>query len=537
MLKWLLIGLIALVVLVAGALLAVPLLLDTPAMQAYISQAAGHALGRPVKWSRLSISALPLPGVRLRGLQVAEDPAFGPGPFVTVTEGRMRIRLRPLLQGRVELADLTLEEPRIHVVEDAAGRLNVASLGGAAPSAGAAPRTGGGRLGAPMAGAVVLSKVRIVNGAVDYRKAGGPKADEKGVEITLDRINVTVTQAGAGETLHARGDAQAQPGGLKLTIPEATVTLGPGRSMAEAQVKATVDVEAGDVGPAARAFVPSPTVSGPLKGRVQISGTTGRLTATGAIGFDRLTVSEHQPRCPEPRQRSLTLEEVRVPLLYAPPQLESRLVQGKVAKGTVTFRLLVALGPPRVATLRDITVKGVQLEPILVDYLCERNAVTGPLDLTGEASVRPPDTLPTLNGSGRLHIGAGRVVGPDLLNAVSQALALTDLVAGTLDPRRRSRPTADSPLNFDSITATYKITNGVVRTDDLLYHARDVQVAGAGTYGLVDGRTAMDVTVTQGENRVKARLAGTPGALTVVPTDVRLKEPKGLRKTLEKLLR
>jgi hypothetical protein len=36
---------------------------------------------------------------------------------------------------------------------------------------------------------------------------------------------------------------------------------------------------------------------------------------------------------------------------------------------------------------------------------------------------------------------------------------------------------------------------------------------------------------------VKARLAGTPGALTVVPTDVRLKEPKGLRKTLEKLLR
>jgi len=111
-------GLAVLVALVLGALLAVPLLLDMPAIQTYASQAASHALGRPVKFSALSVSALPLPTVKLRGLEVAEDSSFGPGPFVTVTEGRMRIRIRPLLQGRVELADLTLEEPRIHVVEE-----------------------------------------------------------------------------------------------------------------------------------------------------------------------------------------------------------------------------------------------------------------------------------------------------------------------------------------------------------------------------------------------------------------------------------
>jgi hypothetical protein len=140
-----------------------------------------------------------------------------------------------------------------------------------------------------------------------------------------------------------------------------------------------------------------------------------------------------------------------------------------------------------------------------------------------------------MNGSGRLAIGAGRVVGADLLNAVSQALALTDLVAATLTPGAKGR--AKSPLNFDSITATYTITNGVVRTDDLVYVARDVRVTGAGTYGLVDGRTAMDVTVTQGTNRVKAHLAGGPGALSIVPTDVRLKEPKDLKKALDRLLR
>jgi len=532
MLKWTLVGLAALVVLVLGALLALPLLLDTPAIQTYASQAASHALGRPVKFNALSISALPLPTVKLRGLQVAEDPSFGPGPFITVTEGRMRIRIRPLLQGRVELADLTLEEPRIHVVEDAAGRLNVATLGGGAlPAPTGSPRVGTSRPGVAAASAVLLSRVRIVKGAIDYQQAGA-----KSAQFTLDAIDVTVTQATAGEALRVSGSAQAQPGNVKLTIAEATVGVAPGRAFGDAPLKATVDIESRDVAPAAALFVPKPTVSGPLKGRIQVSGTAARLTASGAVGFDRLTLSAQQPHCLEPKRRSLTLDDVRVPLLYAPPQLESQSVQGKVAKGTVTFRLTVALGPPQVATLRDITVTGVQLEPVLVDYLCQRNAVTGPLDLTGEARLRPQEALPTLNGAGRLHIGAGRVIGPDLLNALGQALALTDLVSRPLE-RGRGRPVAGSPLNFDSITASYTITNGVVRTEDLVYQARDLNLTGVGTYGLVDGRTAMDVIVTQGGNRVKARVAGGPGALTIVPTDVRIKEMKDLKKTLDQLLR
>ena len=535
MIKWLLIGLIALVVAVVGALLAVPLLLDSPAMQAYVQQSASHALGRPVKFGGLSISALPLPSVRLRQLQVAEDPAFGPGPFMTVAEGRLRIRLRPLLQGRVELADLVLDEPRIHVVEDAAGHLNVATLGPAgAPAATAPPRVGGGRSGASGAGAVLLSRVRITHGTVEYERIEG--AGRKAAPLAIEGIDVTVTQGALGEPLRVKGEAKG-PGGLKLTIAEGTASLASGRPVTEAQVKATVDVEGRDVQPVVGALVAAPAVSGPVKGRIHVSGTAARLTATGALAFERLTVTQRQAHCADPKPRSLPLDDVRVPLVFAPPQLESQVVQGKVAKGTVAFRLLAALGAPRTATLRDIQVKGVQLEPILVDYLCQRNAVTGPLDLTGEASVRLPEGLPSMRGSGRLAIGAGRVVGPDLLNAVSQALALTDLVSGTLAPGGRGRPGTGSPLSFDSITATYVVTNGVARTDDLVYVARDVRVTGAGTYGLVDGRTAMDVTVTQGTNRVKARVAGGPGALSIVPTDVRLKEPKDLRKAIDRLLR
>lgn len=528
MLKWILIAAGAVVVLVGAALAFLPRLLDTPAMQTYVSQAAAHALGRPVKVASLSVSVLPLPTVRLRGLQVAEDPAFGPGSFLTVGEGRLGIRLRPLLSGRIELADLTLEEPRIELVEDQAGRWNLATLG--ASTSPARTRSGGGRAGSGPAGAVLLSRVRIVNGDVQYRKLGATA-----LAARLEKINLTVTQDAMGDVLRVRGDAVGQPGGVRLVIRDATLGPAEARSFADMPLKASVDVEASDVAPLSGAAVMSPRLSGPVKGRLEVTGTATRFSATGAMSFDRLTLSENQPRCGEPRLRRLALDEVRMPLAFSPTRLDSLPLQAKVARGSVSARLSLTLQPAPVASLKEIAVKGVELQPILVDYLCEPYAVTGPLDLTGEASARVADVWRSASGSGQLRIGPGKVLGKDIVSVVDQVTGLAGAVSSVIDPERR--PRAGSPLEFDSITATYTVTSGVLRTDDLLYQTRDVRVAAAGTYGLQDGRVALDVTLTQGRNQFKGTVSGTSGALRVVPTGVKLEDTRGLKKLLDKLLR
>src|ERR1700675_1975198 len=163
MLKWPLIGVGVLAGLAVAAIVALPWLLDTPAVQTQVAQAVSHALGRSVRFASLSVSALPVPTVRLKDLRVAEDPAFGAGPFVTVGEGRIRVRLWPLLSGRVELADLTLMGPRIALIKDAAGSLNIASLGVPAHSPPGPTRSSGARSSSgPNAGAVLLSALRIV---------------------------------------------------------------------------------------------------------------------------------------------------------------------------------------------------------------------------------------------------------------------------------------------------------------------------------------------------------------------------------------
>ena len=527
MVKWVLVVGVVLVLLLLGVAVALPWLLKTPALQAYVAQAAARALGRPVRFASLSVSALPLPTVNLRRLEVAEDPAFGPGPFVTVGEGKLGIRLRPLLSGRLELGDLTLENPRIDLVADDRGRWNWASLGASASSAGPPPRTPS-RAGSPAA-VVLLSRVSITGGTVRYRTLGRP-----GTVFGLDKVDVTIRQTAAGGTLGLTGSAVAQPGNVELAIREASLIPVGGHSFAEAAVTASVDVEARGLGALASMLGASASTAGQIRGRLEIRGTLGHVVATGAIGFDRVTLSDERPPC-APRPRQLVLSDGRIPIASSGTAIDGAPLAVKLARGTVSVHVSATLGSAPVVTLRDVEARGVELEPILVDFLCQGYALTGPIDLTGSATLRADDPWRTVNGAGRLRVGPGKVAGRDVSILVNQVLGLAGMASAVLDPAGGARP--PSLLDFDSITATYTITNGVVRSDDLLYVTAEAKVTGAGTVTLADGRVDMEVTLRQGANQVTGVVAGPPGALTVTATAVRVPDSRGIRRLLEKLSR
>ena len=238
--KWILIAAGTLVLLLAGALVALPWLVDVPRVQAYVAQAASQALGRPVRFASLTVSAFPTPGVRLKGLQVGEDPRFGQQPFLVVEEGRFRLRLRPLLSGRVELTDLTLDKLRVEIIDDG-GRLNVASLGPAATGPRATTRPSAGA--APAAGAAAISQIRIRDSVVHFVRRGA-----QGLDVRLEGMDLVMRPS--GDTYTLEGSARLAPGGLRFKLAPATLTVPPGRSLGEAPLRATVEVSGADVGAA-----------------------------------------------------------------------------------------------------------------------------------------------------------------------------------------------------------------------------------------------------------------------------------------------
>jgi hypothetical protein len=525
--KWLVIGALAVIALMVAAIAAAPRLLATSTAQAYVAQLAARALGRPVTYASLSISAFPAPAVRLTGLAVGEDPAFGPGSFLTASEGRIGLRWRPLLSGRVEPVDLTFDGLHVDLIEDARGRLNVASLA-APPVPGLASPRAGSRPGGGAAGSLIVPIVRIVNGSVRYTKIGGHEP-----VLTLEKIEAAIQQRAPGGPIALRGDTVAEPGGLHVSLKEASLTPIAGRSPGEMPLKATVDLQMDDVAPLAATVLGSLTASGPLKGRLEVEGTPSRVMANGVLALDRLVLSAQRPQCGEPARRQLLIESMRLPLTAGPIQVDSAPLTATVARGSLSLHAVVTFRPA-VLELTQVAARAVELGPVLVDFLCHPYAISGALDLDGGMRLTLDDPLNSAGGTGRVRIGRGRIVGHEIASLVREAAGLGSTVAALA---RRERPQGASVLDFDSITATYSISGGVVRTDDLLYRARDVTVRGRGTYGLSDSRVAMDMTLSQGANQVNGFVSGAPGSLRLVPTGVKILDGRDVKKFLDRLLR
>ena len=219
-----------------AALLAVPYLVDLPRIQTMIASNASQALGRPVKFRSMSVAVLPLPAVELHGVEIAEDPAFGTEPFLRLDTGRIRLKLWPLLGGRVELGDISLKKPQITVITQRDGRMNIATLGGPGePRSGTrAPRSGGGQSAAGAGAAVLGSRVRIDDGVLTYVTRGA------GDTLTRYRAeNLDLTIAGAGSQMTFKGETRVKPGDVSVKVSDGRIQLGKGDTQAGHTPKAT----------------------------------------------------------------------------------------------------------------------------------------------------------------------------------------------------------------------------------------------------------------------------------------------------------
>jgi hypothetical protein len=195
-------------------------------------------------------------------------------------------------------------------------------------------------------------------------------------------------------------------------------------------------------------------------------------------------------------------------------RFQSRPVTTSIGGGPISTNLSVTLDHGPRMQLSDLAIKSVPSERVLADFLCEGYAVSGPLDLTGALSTSMSDLLNTLNGSGHLRIGPGKVVGPHalaLIRVVTQVAGAASSVLAADVPRSLTT----SPVDFESITGSYQITNGILTTKDLLYRTKAVKVGVVGDYGLATGRMNLDLRVDHGRGEVRAKVTGNAASPSV----------------------
>ena len=518
-----------LVALAVGMLL--PYLVDLPRVRGLIASSASQALGRPVRFASVSVRLLPLPAVELRGLEVAEDPRFGKVPFVTLERGRLRLRLSPLLVGRVEFSGVLLERPLIRIVEGTDGRLNVSSLGVVRDAAAALRSPGPARenrgSGSVSTASILGSGVTVKDAEVVY------VAGNRGTsEYRLTDLDIRLR--GSGPIFAIEGKGVLTPGGMVVQLTEGSLGLGGGRALAEAPLSGKISVTAAEIHTMGTLLrTAGVTVGGTATGTFDLGGVLGSPEASGQLTLPRLSLTRTSRSC-NPATRTMSLEGVSVSARLDEHQLLARPATAKVANGVLRANATVAIARGLPVTVADLTAEALPLEKVLVDFLCDGYAVTGPLNLTGALTFRAADPVASLAGDGRFTIGRGRVVGAQAVKLFGDVLKVGETVAFLLgeDVAR--------PLEFESITGTYRVANGVVTTRDLLYTGRGFSVTAVGEYAFIRDGLNVDMVVKHRRGQVKAKITGTAAspALHVDTAGVmREVEPRGLERDLRNLLR
>jgi len=200
------IGIVLALLIVAA--LAVPFLINANQFRPVLEERLTAALGREVKIGDLKISLLS-GGAAAGDVTIADDPAFSKEPFLRAQALAVGVELWPLILSRqLKVTSLTVDQPQIALIQNAAGDWNFSSLGGKAASTPTSP--------APAAGDtsktdLSVKLVKITKGRLSL--SNGTKIKPR----TLQNVNVELKDFSPESSFPFSLDAEVAGGGtIKL---------------------------------------------------------------------------------------------------------------------------------------------------------------------------------------------------------------------------------------------------------------------------------------------------------------------------------
>jgi len=202
------------VLVVVGAIVAIPYLIPSETIKSQLTTQVESATGRKLSIDGdLNLSILPNVAVKLGDVHFANRPGSDVEDMVSLDEVRVVLKVLPLLSGTVEVSEFVLIEPDIHLEVDADGKPNWEMAGAGE----AEPATSGdeegensedeGSSSLPIS-ELKLGDIRLDNGRltfVDHAAGTEEKVEAINVTLGLEDINSPLQMLGSldykGETV------------------------------------------------------------------------------------------------------------------------------------------------------------------------------------------------------------------------------------------------------------------------------------------------------------------------------------------------
>jgi AsmA protein len=484
-----LIVLLVLVVLLVGVVLALPFLVDLNRYQDQYKPLIEDALNRKVQLQHIGLTVWPRIGARVTGFTVLDDPAFGSGQFASLSSLDVGVKLMPLLSGKVEVEEITLQQPVITVIKNKNGVLNASTIGrkGVAvpekPSRAPIPSTEGPL---KLLALLAVDRVSIDGGKLTYRDLSAAKP----TEYVLQDLELLLRNVRLGQTPNLHFLTLVQPFNMPVKLDG---SFGP--------LRETMDIDAinFDLGVGKTDF----TITGNAAGNDANINITSPVINTANLPVEL------------PLKKPVDIKNLQIAAEVRGQEAKLNALSFQLFNGQAKGQGKLIAGSDAPPFKGGVTVQGLQLGPAL-------NAVAEtPISISGTAGAdlslqgkgfSMPDLTKALEGTGHMAVKDGKIEGVNLLQEVASALKVAGI---SLD---NAKATAFSTIETDLV-----IKQGIINVQRLLMDSRDFQATGGGTIGF-DQRLNLAVNLNLSQD-VSHKLAAASPVVKIAMKDGRLSLP------------
>jgi AsmA protein len=482
------IGLLTVVVLVAGTILALPFLIDLNRYQDQYRPLIEDALNRKVQLHDIRLTIWPRIGARVAGFTVLEDPAFGSSTFASLTSLDIGVKLMPLLSGTVEVEEITLRNPVITVIKNKNGVLNVSTIGRpgkplpTTPSQAPIPSTEGPL---KILALLAVDRVSIAGGTLTYRDQSAAKATEyivQDMEILLQSVRL-----GQSPTLHA--GMLVQPLNLPVKLDG---TFGP--------LKESMDIDAINLQLAL--------------GKTDFTITGKTIGRNASLNISASVINTASLPVALPLQKPVDVKNFQIAVETRGQDMLLQNLSFQLFDGQVTAAGKVTSGSETPPFTSKMTILGMQLGPALNAMASTPVSISGTaganLDLQGRG-FSMPDLTESLEGTGHVAVNGGKIEGVNLLQ---EAISILNVAGISFDNA--------TATVFSTIETDLAIKQGTIHLQRLLMDSHDFQATGGGTIGFnqtlnltVSLNLSQDLTQKIARSSPAAKLAMKEGRLSL----------------------
>ncbi|HET9802200.1 MAG TPA: AsmA family protein [Candidatus Acidoferrum sp.] len=197
------VGIIVAVVVVL--LLIAPFLIPVNKFRPTIEQTASESLGRKVEVGDLSLSLF-TGSLTAKNLAIADDKKFSPSPFLTAKSLSVGVEIMPLIFSKtLNVTGITIDEPEVTLLRNAAGQWNYSSIGGSASPSSAKPASN--KSSSTSTPEISVKKLELKNGKIIVGTTNSQKRN------TYDHVTLTASDVSLNAKFPLSVSAELPGGG------------------------------------------------------------------------------------------------------------------------------------------------------------------------------------------------------------------------------------------------------------------------------------------------------------------------------------